>query len=81
MISRINNDVGQVQQAVSETVGDLARETLAIIGYATLLLYYDARLTLVCMTGAPLIVYPLGNGARVLDGRIVLSTGQQTPGL
>jgi subfamily B ATP-binding cassette protein MsbA len=57
--SRISNDVGQVQQAVSETAGDLARETLAIIGYAGLLLYYDARLALVCMTGAPLIVYPL----------------------
>src|SRR5439155_199484 len=59
LLSRINNDVGQVQQAVSETAGDLARETLALAGYAALLFYYDARLTLVCLTGAPLIVYPL----------------------
>jgi ATP-binding cassette, subfamily B, bacterial MsbA len=59
LLSRINNDVGQVQQAVSETAGDLARETLSLVGFAGLLLYYDARLTLVCMTGAPLIVYPL----------------------
>ena len=59
LMSRINNDVGQVQQAVSETAGDLARETLALVGYAILLLYYDARLTLVCLTSAPLIVYPL----------------------
>lgn len=59
LMSRINNDVGQVQQAVSETAGDLARETLALVGYAALLFYYDARLTLVCLTGAPLIVYPL----------------------
>jgi len=59
LLSRINNDVGQVQQAVSETAGDLARETLALVGYAALLLYYDARLTIVCLTGAPLIVYPL----------------------
>src|SRR5438067_1176602 len=59
LLSRINNDVGQVQQAVSETAGDLARETLSLIGFAGLLMYYDARLTLVCMTGAPLIVYPL----------------------
>jgi ATP-binding cassette, subfamily B, bacterial MsbA len=59
LLSRINNDVGQVQQAVSETVGDLARETLALVGYAALLFYYDARLTIVCLTGAPLIVYPL----------------------
>jgi subfamily B ATP-binding cassette protein MsbA len=59
LLSRINNDVGQVQQAVSETAGDLARETLSLVGFAGLLLYYDARLTIVCMTGAPLIVYPL----------------------
>jgi ATP-binding cassette, subfamily B, bacterial MsbA len=59
LLSRINNDVGQVQQAVSETAGDLARETLALIGYGALLFYYDARLTIVCFTGAPLIVYPL----------------------
>src|SRR5438105_6726067 len=59
LMSRINNDVGQVQQAVSETVGDLARESLALVGYAGLLFYYDARLAIVCLTGAPLIVYPL----------------------
>ncbi len=59
LLSRINNDVGQVQQAVSETAGDLARESLALVGYSALLFYYDARLTLVCLTGAPLIVYPL----------------------
>jgi len=59
LLSRINNDVGQVQQAVSETAGDLARETLALVAFVVLLFYYDARLTLVCLTGAPLIVYPL----------------------
>jgi subfamily B ATP-binding cassette protein MsbA len=59
LTSRLNNDVSQVQQAVSETFGDLARETLSIVGFAALLFYYDARLTIVCMTGAPLVVYPL----------------------
>ena len=59
LLSKINNDVGQVQQVVSETVGDLARESLALVGYAALLLYYDARLTIVCLTSAPLVVYPL----------------------
>jgi len=59
LLSRINNDVGQVQQAVSETAGDLARETMALVGYSALLFYYDARLTIVCLTGAPLVVYPL----------------------
>jgi ATP-binding cassette, subfamily B, bacterial MsbA len=59
LMSRINNDVGQVQQVVSETAGDLARESLALVGFVALMFYYDARLTLVCMTVAPLIVYPL----------------------
>ena len=59
LLSRINNDVGLVQRAVSETVGDLARESLVLLGCATLLFYYDAKLALVCMTAAPLVVYPL----------------------
>ena len=59
LMSRITNDVGQIQQVVSETVGDLARESLALVGYALLLFYLDARLAIVCLTGAPLIVYPL----------------------
>ena len=38
LMSRITNDVSQVQQAVSETVGDLLREGL-LLGYAALPLY------------------------------------------
>jgi subfamily B ATP-binding cassette protein MsbA len=59
LMSRITNDVNQVQQVVSETAGDLARESLALVGYVALMFYIDARLTLVCMTGAPLVLYPL----------------------
>jgi len=59
LMSRITNDVGQIQRAVSETVGDLARESLALVGFAALLFYYDAGLALVCLTGAPIVIYPL----------------------
>jgi ATP-binding cassette, subfamily B, bacterial MsbA len=59
LMSRITNDVGQIQQAVSETVGDLLRESLALIGYVALLFYYDAKLAIVFLTGAPLVIYPL----------------------
>ncbi len=59
LLSRINNDVGLVQRAVSETIGDLARESLVLIGSMALLFYYDAKLALLCMVGAPLAVYPL----------------------
>jgi ATP-binding cassette, subfamily B, bacterial MsbA len=59
LMSRLTNDVGQVQRAVSDTIGDVARESLTLIGYLAVLIYYDARLTVVCLTSAPLIVYPL----------------------
>ena len=51
-MSRITNDVGQVQRSVSETLGDLTRESLALVGITGLLFYYDARLAIVCLTGA-----------------------------
>jgi ATP-binding cassette, subfamily B, bacterial MsbA len=59
LMSRVTNDVTQVQQAVSETIGDLLREGLALLGYAALLFYWDPRLAIVCVTGAPIVVYPL----------------------
>jgi len=59
LMSRITSDVGQIQRVVSETIGDLTRESLALIGFGALLFYYDARLAILCLTGAPLVVYPL----------------------
>ncbi len=59
LMSRITNDVNQVQQAVSETVGDLLREGLSLLGFAGLLFWLDYRLALVCVTSAPIVVYPL----------------------
>ena len=66
LLSRLTNDVGQVQHVVSETVGDLLQEGLGIVGYAALLFYYDARLAIVCVTAAPIIVYPLAKLGRRL---------------
>ncbi len=34
LLSRVSNDVGQVQRAVSETAGDLLQESFALVGYA-----------------------------------------------
>jgi subfamily B ATP-binding cassette protein MsbA len=59
LLSRVTSDVTQIQQAVSETVGDLLRESLALLGYMSLLFYTDARLAVVCLTSAPIVVYPL----------------------
>ncbi len=59
LMSRITNDVNQVQLAVSETAADLVRESLAVIGLAGYLFFLNWRLALVCMTAAPLIAYAL----------------------
>src|SRR5687767_9829706 len=59
LMSRITNDVGQVQQVVSETVGDVLREGLTVIGFTALMFYYDWKLALVTFIGAPLVIYPL----------------------
>ncbi len=59
LTSHITNDVGQVQVALSETVADLIRESLAVVGFAGYLFYRDPPLALVCLTATPLIVYPL----------------------
>jgi subfamily B ATP-binding cassette protein MsbA len=66
LLSRVTNDVGQVQHAVSETIGDLLQESLALVACAVLLFYWDKGLALVCLTGAPLIVYPLAQLGRRL---------------
>jgi subfamily B ATP-binding cassette protein MsbA len=59
LVSRITNDVNQVQSVVSETLADLIRESLAVVGFAVAMFWLDWQLALVCMTAAPLIVYPL----------------------
>jgi ATP-binding cassette, subfamily B, bacterial MsbA len=59
LMSGITSDVNQIQNVVSETVGDLLREGLAVLGYAVVLFWYDAKLALVVVTGAPVVVYPL----------------------
>jgi subfamily B ATP-binding cassette protein MsbA len=59
LMSRITNDVNMVQQAVSETIGDLLREGLTVLGYAAILFIFDYKLALVVVTGAPIVVYPL----------------------
>ncbi len=59
LMSRTTNDVAQVQQAVSETIGDLLREGLSAIGYVAVMFYFEWRLALVSMVGAPLVIYPL----------------------
>ena len=58
LLSRLTNDVALVQRPFPRRWA-IWRESLALVGFAGLLFYYDPRLALVCLTGAPLVVYPL----------------------
>jgi subfamily B ATP-binding cassette protein MsbA len=77
LLSRLTNDIGQVQQAASDTLVDLIRETLAVVGFVCVLFYYDAGLALVCLTGAPLVLYPLVKLGRRLRATTRLSQEHQ----
>jgi subfamily B ATP-binding cassette protein MsbA len=75
LVSRITNDVNQVQNVVAETVADLIRESLSVVGFLIVMFSIDWRLALVFLTAAPLIVYPLVRlGQRV---RRVTRSGQE----
>jgi subfamily B ATP-binding cassette protein MsbA len=59
LMSRITSDVAQVQRIVSETMADLARESITLLFFAGLLFSYHPRLAMLCLTVAPLVLYPL----------------------
>ena len=57
LMSRITNDVNQIQQAVSETLGDLLREGLSLVAFATVLFVMDWQLAMVTVFIAPLAIH------------------------
>ncbi|NQW05627.1 MAG: lipid A export permease/ATP-binding protein MsbA [Acidobacteria bacterium] len=59
LISRIITDVSQVQTAASETLADLIRESVTVIGFAAYLFWLDRDLAVICIATVPLVVYPL----------------------
>ncbi len=69
LLSRLTNDVAQIQRAVSETTGDLIRESLTLVGYIVYMFYLQWELALVCAVTAPLVVYPLSQLGRRVRGQ------------
>jgi subfamily B ATP-binding cassette protein MsbA len=59
LMSRITNDVTQIQQAVSETLGDLLREGLSLVAFGAVLFFMDWQLAMVTVFIAPLAIHPL----------------------
>ena len=57
--SRLMNDIGQIQFIITESLGDALRASITVVVLAGLLFRFNARLALVCIICAPLVVYPL----------------------
>ena len=59
LTSRLMNDIGQIQFIITESLGDALRASITVVVLAGLLFHLNARLALVCIICAPLVVYPL----------------------
>jgi subfamily B ATP-binding cassette protein MsbA len=55
IVSRVTNDVTLLQEAITNNLVALLRQTLMLIGAAALLFVLNWRLTLVILTGVPII--------------------------
>ncbi|MCB8979278.1 MAG: ABC transporter ATP-binding protein [Ardenticatenaceae bacterium] len=55
VVSRLTNDVSQLQTAVTDNLVALLRQAITLVGAAVLLFWLNWRLTLVILTGIPII--------------------------
>jgi subfamily B ATP-binding cassette protein MsbA len=75
LMSRIMNDVGMVQGAVTDAVTGLLKDVFTIIGLVAVIFYRDWRLALIAMVVFPVAVYPIVKFGRKLRS---YSTRSQT---
>jgi subfamily B ATP-binding cassette protein MsbA len=66
LMSRITNDVGLVQGAVTDAVTGLLKDFFTIIGLVGVVFYRDWRLAIVALVVFPLAVYPIFKFGRKL---------------
>jgi subfamily B ATP-binding cassette protein MsbA len=59
LISRVTNDIEQVNTAVSDKLCDLLKESMLVLGLAIYLIYLDWKLFFVTFIGAPILIYPI----------------------
>jgi subfamily B ATP-binding cassette protein MsbA len=74
LMSRVNSDVGTIQQVATNVPVDLAKQTVTLVGAMALLLYMNWRLCVAVFAVVPLVVL----AARLFGRRLrVLSTEAQ----
>ncbi|MEE2776439.1 MAG: ABC transporter ATP-binding protein [Acidobacteriota bacterium] len=72
LYSRVVSDVDKMQNAVSSRLLDLFQQSVTLILLVLLLLSTHLQLALICLIGAPVIVYPIyrfGRGMRLTSHR------------
>jgi ATP-binding cassette, subfamily B, bacterial len=66
IVSRLNNDIGELQRLSSDTILSLPSNLLFLIGNAAMMLYLNARLTLVSVALLPIGIWAM----RRFQGRL-----------
>ena len=70
IVSRINNDIGEIQRVAAETALAWVGNVLFLAGTVGLLLWLDARLFLLSVALVPASVWALSHYRRRLEGRV-----------
>ncbi len=81
LMSRITNDVGYVQGAVSEAVTSLMKDSFTLICLVFVIFYRDWQLAIIAMCVFPLTIYPIakfGNKMRSIATRAQVTMGSLT---
>lgn len=59
LISRVTNDIDKIQFALSETIGDLIRESFTLLGLIVVIFYQDWTLALFSLSLLPFSLIPI----------------------
>jgi len=78
LMSRITNDVLSVQQATSEAITSLIKDSFTLVGLIGVIFYTDWRLAILAMVVFPLTIYPISKFGKKM--RKVTKSTQMTMG-
>ena len=81
LMSRITNDVGFIQGAVSEAVTSLLKDSFTLICLVFVIFYRDWQLAIIAMLVFPLAIYPIakfGQKMRLIASRTQVTLGSLT---
>ncbi len=81
LVSKFTYDVAQIKEATTSALTVMVKDSLVIIGLLSWMVYLDWRMTLITLTGAPLILLIavlIRRRLRVMSNRIQQTMGDMT---